>query len=135
MLNSLAIENGELLPNFDKYNLNYTVNIESDVNQLMIYAEAEDNSSTIVVNGNKNLVEHKNLVTIDVIKDNVTTTYSLMVYKKEEEQVASVVTNENVALASKSFDISKYAAPLVGGSCFFIILVIFVLLFHKRKSK
>lgn len=134
MLSSLIVKNGELLPLFDKYNYDYSVNIAEDVTQLEIYVVCDNENSKIVVAGNNNLTEKENLVTISVDLNDTITTYNLKVYKQATNEVASQKDNYTAVEIDAPHEINKFIAPIIGSCCFFAILVIFVLLFHKRKS-
>ena len=118
MINSLVIKNGELLPSFDKYNLNYSVNVQDDVNQLEMDIVLEDPSSTLDVIGNNNLINDENLITISITKDNQTTVYNLTVYKEKTQNTSF---NETVAKSlelKEDKPIANYVAPLIGSCCF-----------------
>ncbi len=135
MINSLVIKNGELLPSFDKYNLNYSVNVQDDVNQLEMDIVLEDPSSTLDVIGNNNLINDENLITISITKDNQTTVYNLTVYKEKTQNTSF---NETVAKSlelKEDKPIANYVAPLIGSCCFIIILLLFAILFHRKKIK
>lgn len=65
-LENIIINNGELVPGFDKNNNNYTVNVPNDVTNLDIKAFGEDGKSTVKISGHENLKDGMNVVTIEV---------------------------------------------------------------------
>ena len=136
MLNSLEVLNGELMPNFDSYNMNYSVIIDEDVNTLELNAYSNLTDVFIIIEGNSNLSEGENLVTIKVQNKLEEMIYTLYVYKslKKDESVA-YFDDEMKALEIESpAKLPNYVAPLIGIICFIIIIFIFVLLFNKRKN-
>lgn len=81
-LSNLEIENYELNEDFSKENSTYFVNIENDVEELEITAEAEDSNAYISVYGNENLKTGTNKVLIFVTaEDGSVRTYRIYVTK------------------------------------------------------
>jgi len=94
-LKSLTIEGEELLPTFNKETTSYTMQVESDVTELNIKAEAEHEKATVEIQGNKDLKDGENTVTISVnAEDNTIKIYEITVTKSEK-----------IALGLKSLDI------------------------------
>lgn len=84
-LKSLIIENQELLPTFNKETTEYTMQVKSDVTELNIKAEAEDEKASVSIQGNKDLKEGENTVTISVnAEDNTIKIYEIKVTKLKE---------------------------------------------------
>lgn len=84
-LKSLKIEGYELLPVFDKNTTSYTLQIPEDVAELKIVAETEDEKAKIEIQGNKDLKEGENTVTISVnAEDNTIKIYEIKVTKSEK---------------------------------------------------
>lgn len=132
MLQSLEILNGELTPVFNKYTDIYSVNITSDIDSLAINYIVDEGYSVNVVN-NSNFVEGENTVYIYVSNEKEQNTYTLLVNKERTE-----VTNTfdyNLETIEVVKELPKYVAPLIGISCFLIILFVYTLLFHKKKHK
>lgn len=131
MLNDLEIINGELSPEFDVYNNIYSVTISEDVDELVIDYNVTDGYVVNVID-NKDLASGENEVYIQVIKDEEINTYTLLVYKESSEPVFNY--DYDLDAVEVEEELPEYVAPLIGGSCFLIILIVFLLLFKKRKS-
>ena len=131
MLNDLEIINGELSPEFDCLNNIYSVTIPENVDELVMDYSVTDGYIINVID-NKDLASGENEVYIQVIKDEEINTYTLLVYKESSEPVFNY--DYNLDTVEVEEELPEYVAPLIGGSCFLIILIVFLLLFKKRKS-
>ena len=131
MLNDLEIINGDLSPEFDCLNNIYSVTISENVDELVMDYSVTDGYIVNVID-NKDLASGENEVYIQVIKDEEINTYTLLVYKESSEPVFNYDYNLDTVEVEK--ELPEYVAPLIGGSCFLIILIVFLLLFKKRKS-
>lgn len=131
MLNDLEIINGELSPEFDCLNNIYSVTISENVDELVMDYSVTDGYIVNVID-NKDLAAGENEVYIQVIKDEEINTYTLLVYKESSEPVFNY--DYNLDTVEVEEELPEYVAPLIGGSCFLIILIVFLLLFKKRKS-
>ena len=131
MLNDLEIINGELSPEFDCLNNIYSVTIPENVDELVMDYSVTDGYIVNVID-NKDLASGENEVYIQVIKDEEINTYTLLVYKESSEPVFNY--DYNLDTVEVEEELPEYVAPLIGGSCFLIILIVFLLLFKKRKS-
>ena len=131
MLNDLEIINGELSPEFDYLNNIYSVTVDSNVTELVMEYSASEGFIVNVID-NKDLNAGENEVYLQVIKDDVINTYTLLVYKESSEPVFNYeYVPEPVEVDKK---LPEYAAPLIVGSCILIILIFALLLFkHKKK--
>ncbi|MBR1413889.1 MAG: hypothetical protein IJ574_04395 [Bacilli bacterium] len=136
MLDKLEVLNGELMPEFDSYNMNYSVIIDDEVNSLQLNMYSSLVNADIIVEGNNNLTYGENLVTIKVVKDDNESIYTLHVYKEDKESTVAFVDDNAKALEIKAPEkLPDYVAPLIGITCFLIILTLFLLLFKPRKIK
>ena len=91
MLSGLTVDVEGLSPEFNKDTDNYTLQVGSDVEALQITATPEDEKATVQVQGNENLQEGENTVTITVTaEDGTTKVYTITVNKGNVEQVASL---------------------------------------------
>lgn len=131
MLNDLEIINGDLSPEFDCLNNIYSVTISENVDELVMDYSVADGYIVNVID-NKDLASGENEVYIQVIKDEEINTYTLLVYKESSEPVFNY--DYNLDTVEVEEELPEYVAPLIGGSCFLIILIVFLLLFKKRKS-
>ena len=131
MLNDLEIINGELSPEFDSLNNIYSVTVTEDIDELVLEYSVSDGYIVNVID-NQDLDEGENEVYLQVIKDEEINTYTLLVYKERSEPVFNYeYIPEVIEVDSEP---PEYIAPLIGGICFLIILIVFLLLFKKRKS-
>lgn len=81
-LKSLTIEGQELTPTFNKETTSYTMQVTSNIVELNIKAEAEDEKATTSIQGNKDLKDGENIVTISVnAEDGTTKIYEIKVTK------------------------------------------------------
>ena len=91
MLSGLTVDIEGLSPVFNKDTDNYTLQVGSDVEAIQITATPEDENATVQVQGNENLQEGENTVTITVTaEDGTTKVYTITVNKGNVEQVASL---------------------------------------------
>ena len=65
-LETLAIENEILYPAFDNNINDYDIEISNNVSNLNILAIPEDENASVLINGNENLIEGDNKITIKV---------------------------------------------------------------------
>jgi len=87
-LKSLTIENQELIPAFNKETTSYTMQVSNDITELDIKAEAEDEKATVEIQGNKDLKDGENTVTISVnAEDNTIKIYEIKVTKSEKTEL------------------------------------------------
>ena len=88
---------------------------------------------TIFSFGNDNLKEGENKIVISLKKDDNYDYIYLTAIKEEEQTVFNSVTNSNVVEIGNTAPV--YVAPLIGASCFLIILTLYAILFATKKSK
>lgn len=132
MLEDLEILNGIISPEFDIYNNIYSVSILEDVDELVINYKVSDGYVVNIIDNN-NLVSGENEVYIQVIKENEINTYTLLVNKEETEDVADL--KYLLEPLEVKEELPTYVAPLIGGSCLFLIFIFFLIIFRKRKIK
>lgn len=132
MLEDLEILNGIISPEFDIYNNIYSVSILEDVDELVINYKVSDGYVVNIIDNN-NLVSGENEVYIQVIKENEINTYTLLVNKEETEDVADL--EYLLEPLEVKEELPTYVAPLIGGSCLFLIFIFFLIIFRKRKIK
>ena len=89
-LETLAIENYVLTPEFDTNETNYTVNVSNNTNNLNILAIASDMNAKVNVTGNTNLKYGNNKVVITVTAENGITLkkYNINAYKRNDNEQA-----------------------------------------------
>lgn len=87
-LKSLTVENQELIPAFNKETTSYTMQVSNDITELDIKAEAEDEKATVEIQGNKDLKDGENTVTVSVnAEDNTIKIYEIKVTKSEKTEL------------------------------------------------
>ena len=130
MLENLKVLNGELSLEFDPYNNIYSVNIAEDVTSLVLEYVVTDGYIVNIID-NEGLEEGENTVYIQVIKDEEINTYTLLVYK----EITSPVIDYEYLLEPLEVEeeLPEYVAPLIAGSCLIVILIVFLLLFKRKK--
>ena len=150
-LETLAIENVTLSPEFDNNKTEYNAEISNTVRRLNILAIPENAQTQVIVEGNENLREGKNEVTIKVIAQNGVTerVYRINVYKRNNgEEVAQKQEQEakiarvSAVLAGNEIENNKEAEILEKGNrdnkiiailiVFTIILVIIIIRNRKK---
>ena len=132
MLNDLKVLNGNLELSFNNLNYEYTVEVEEDIKKLEFSFKYDDGVNIEVIDNDLKNID--NIVYIKASKENEEDIYTLYVHKK--------VTNEvtGIDLFKSSLDIEKeeialYKVQILGISIFLIIVIIFCLLFKKKKIK
>ncbi len=84
---------------FDKDRTNYTVIVENEVEKVEVVAKAEEESANVKVEGNENLEDGNNAVTVTVTgKDNTTKTYTINVIRKASGEENPDTLTSNVYL-------------------------------------
>lgn len=109
-LNSLRISPGVLSPEFSAKTTKYTVEVESDVKELVISAMAQDKDAKVTTKGNKNLQAGPNEVNVVVTAPSGDQkTYTIVVTKKEDQANQNEQTNgaEEDALNGKEDDVTE----------------------------
>lgn len=82
-LKSIKLSEGVLIPTFDKYQLNYNVELDDTVDIVNIISEAENINSIITGNGNYNLEKGNNIIKIKVLSEsNVERVYTINIVRK-----------------------------------------------------
>lgn len=87
-LETLAIENTLLNPPFDVDVTHYEIDIGNEINDLNILAIPQNEKAKVQINGNNNLKEGNNLITIVVTAPNGITkkTYEIQAYKRNTQE-------------------------------------------------
>ncbi|MBQ4583604.1 MAG: cadherin-like beta sandwich domain-containing protein [Bacilli bacterium] len=132
MLDKLEITNGKLSPEYNKYNDTYTVKIEEDVISLDISYETNDNIK-VKIFGNDNLKEGENKIVISINKEDNYEYIYLTAIKESSGAVFSGMYDVTTLEVGNTAPV--YVAPLIGASCFLIILTLYAMLFTSKKRK
>lgn len=96
-LENLAIENVTLNPEFNSEIMNYTAEVEKEVENLNILAVPRRENATVTINGGENLVWGENVINITVLAEDGLTEkiYTVIVNRKGEEIIEEAVIEEN----------------------------------------
>lgn len=132
MLDKLEITNGKLSPEFNKYNDTYTVKVTADVTSLDINYKTE-NDINIKVYGNDNLKEGENKIVISLNKEDNYEYIYLTAIKETSDTVFSGFSDVTSLEVGNTSPV--YVTPLIGASCFLIILTLYAILFATKKGK
>ncbi len=129
-IKKLNIENGQLSIPFDPLINEYTVILDKEVSFLDLNYEVEE-GVMVVISSNHDL-QNNDVVTIRLEKENKNVEYHLQILKEEVEVLeAFLETPETV-----EFDFMReYKIYIIPFSCFFLILVVYKILFHKSRKK
>lgn len=101
-LANIFASDGEIKPNFEKNTTSYNIKVPNDVIKLDLKVAAEDNKSTVIINGNDNLKEGMNVITIEVTAEDG----SLRVYTLNVERSEKVSQNKLKNLFVQNGEIS-----------------------------
>ncbi|MBQ9834285.1 MAG: cadherin-like beta sandwich domain-containing protein [Bacilli bacterium] len=132
MLDKLEITNGKLSPDYNKYNDTYTVKVEKDVTSLDINYETTENVK-VEIFGNDNLKEGENKIVISINKEDNYEYIYLTAIKESSQTVFSGISDVTTLEIGNTAPV--YVAPLIGASCFLIILTLYAMLFTSKKRK
>lgn len=130
VLLDLKILNGDMPLKFDKYVNNYTVEIKEDVTKLEIEYIC-NNDDLVTIKNNDNLDFGINHIFIEVVNNEEKNVYVLEIYKKRDENVFNEIKIESEIKNEEKIPNYVPIGLIVGG--FFIILLTFWILFHKKK--
>lgn len=134
MFNSFEIINGKMTPKYDEYNDTYSVTIEKDVTELDIKYELKNKNTNIVIDGNENIVNDTE-VYIKLNNGESIRTITLKVIKTDTEATSNLKNYFTSLEVNKKEEMPEFIAPIIASSCFLIIIIVFSLLFHKRKKQ
>lgn len=133
MLTSFEILNGEMTPKYDEYNDIYTVTIKEEVTSLDIKYVVSNPNANVYINGNEN-IDKDTTVSIEINEGTNVRKIHLNVLKENTETTSDLKDYFTSLEVSKKKDIPDYIAPLIGASCFLIIIIVFSLLFYKKRN-
>lgn len=96
-LENLAIENVTLNPEFNNEIMNYTAEVEKEVENLNILAVPQRENAQVTVNGGQNLAFGENVINITVLAEDGLTEkiYTVVVNRKGEEAIEETALDEN----------------------------------------
>ena len=128
MLYNLEVLNGEMTPDFSSEVFDYDVNVDSSALTLIFNYDTCDNCK-VKIKKKKKKTSGENHVLNENKKKKVTT-YTLTVYK---EKKASQVFSEVKTVVNTEDKPKEFLIPIISVICFLTILVLFYVIFHKKK--
>ncbi len=131
MLEELIVLNGELSPKYDKYNNKYTVKINENVFKLL-FEYVKDSEVEITVYGNNNLKEGENYIVLLVKKGDQKEYIYLNAVKEKDEKVIETFNTTTPLEVANSMPI--YGGYLIATSCFLIIVLLYLVMFKRKKK-
>lgn len=129
-LKDLKVEGMELTPEFNTDTYSYTVQLTEDKSSLGLTTIATDEKASIEVNGNEDLKDGENIITI-IVKDETgekTVTYQITVNK-------TVSNNEKTEATVQNINNSKKKKILILGCGVILIILIIVIITVIKKKK
>ncbi len=133
MIKKLEILNGVLDLEFNEYTYFYTLSVDSNTNALDFSYEVDDGALVDIRDNNLNSSE--NLVYLDVSKDDKVVTYTFLVYKDNLSSASSTNNLANSIEIKKTEDVSLIKVQALCISLFFIVIIIFSIMFGRKKRK
>lgn len=132
MIEELNILNGELELKFNEYTYEYTVKIDSDVKELEFDYKLKDDVNIDIRN---NIIDdNNNVVYIDVYDIDNTITYTFYVYK-ENTNLSSGIDNYKKSLEVVNIDpYYEYKLEGLAVGIFFAIIIVFSIIFRRKKK-
>ena len=152
-LENLAIENVTLSPEFHSNTTQYNAEVSNTVKSLNILAIPENAKAQIIIEGNENLKEGNNVITIKVIAQNNITerVYKINLYKRnngeeaeEKQEQEAKIARVSAILEKNEIDNNQEEQMLNKGNkdniiiatliTFFIILIIVIIRNQKNDG-
>lgn len=134
MFNSFDVLNGQMTPKYDEYNNTYSVKIAEDINFLDLKYDLKKEDTSITIVGNENLRD-KSEVQIKLNNGESIRTIILKVIKTDTKTTSDLKNYFTSLEINKKSEMPGFIAPLIASSCFLIIIIVFSILFHKRKKQ
>lgn len=131
-LENLKIENGQMTPEFNKYNNAYSVFVDEDITKLNIEYNLEDSNSKIDIINNED-VDDQSVVYINITNESDSQSYKIIINKEKAENVASI---DNTALELKTDKHPNQQLILIGLIiCWFLIVAISKMILFPSKNR
>ena len=131
MLKDLKILNGNLELKYNEYTYEYTVTVDSNVNSLE-FDYTLDDDCYIDIKDNI-LDKSENIVTLDVYNVDNTITYTFYVYKESDEEVNGIDNYMKSLEVANTNHVELYKVQILSVSIFLTLIIIFSILFHRKK--
>lgn len=129
MIHNLKVINGEMSLNFNELQSKYSVVVAKDIKELEFDYKIDEGVNVEIIN---NDLENNNVVELKVTNGDETNSYYFYVlYDEEVIQINDSHTNLEVEVKE---NVSPYAVPSIASVSFLLILFLFTILFHKKKT-
>ena len=114
-LETLAIENYELIPEFNNNTTNYNLEVSKDTNSLIILAIPSEMDAKVEVAGNEDLKEGNNkiIITVTAIDKITVKKYNINVYKRNESEEIEYKENEQKRIEEANNVLQKMSTESV----------------------
>ncbi len=114
-LETLAIENYELIPEFNNNTTNYNLEVSKDTNSLIILAIPSEMDAKVEVAGNEDLKEGNNkmIITVTAIDKITVKKYNINVYKRNESEEKEYKENEQKRIEEANNVLQKMSTESV----------------------
>lgn len=114
-LETLAIENYELIPEFNNNTTNYNLEVAKDTNNLNILAIPSEMDAKVDVAGNEDLKEGNNkiIITVTAIDKITVKKYNINVYKRNESEEKEYKENEQKRIEEANNVLQKMSTESV----------------------
>lgn len=101
-LKSLTVENMKLNPEFNKDTLEYSLDLSNDVTKIKIIAEKNDSKATVSGDGEIDVKEGQNTISIVVVAENGSSrTYKINAYVAEKSPVKTKINKQEYTVLKK----------------------------------
>ena len=131
MLEKLEILNGILELEYNEYTYEYTVLVDNNVTSLNIdYVLKED----CFINIRNNIIDSdENIVYVDVFNEDNNITYTLYVYRDDVSEVSGIDNYVKSLEIPKNIEVSPYKIQLLAVGMFLCIVIVFSIIFRRKK--
>ena len=134
MIKDLLILNGELELKFNEYTYEYTVLVKDGIKELVFSYEL-NNGTYANIRNNDLSNEGENIVYLDVYDNTNTITYTFYVYKENTKTVTGIQEYISRLELKKEEDLNMLHVEILVVSCVILIIMVFSIIFHKKKVK
>ncbi len=134
MIDSLYILNGVISPKFSSLNNTYTVSVTSDIMFLEFDYIAKDSYNVSYIN-NENFIEGENIVKL-LVEDNFGNSEEYIFIVNKEKTGEVIVENSIInPIEVQVKEVPNFIGPLIGVIIFIILLLLYKILFIRKKKK
>ena len=110
-LETLAVRQGTLVPEFDNYMTQYRVDVANDIEKIDLLAIPESINATVTITGNDTLKIGDNLITITVLAEDkiAEKKYELNVHRRTEEEQKQGEEEQKIQIERASANLEEKA--------------------------